>query len=87
LHFYSLGILEKCGREITHITHNHNHHRIFSSEYALILKHMITFQENGQANTIIFNIQTYFVPMGVKEVVCGPEGTHLAGGCVLSKLG
>jgi hypothetical protein len=23
---------------------------------------------------------------GVKGVVCGPEGTHLAGGCVLSKL-
>jgi hypothetical protein len=24
---------------------------------------------------------------GVKGVVCGPEGTHLAGACVLSKLG
>jgi hypothetical protein len=27
------------------------------------------------------------VDVGVKGVVCGPEGTHLAGGCVLSKLG
>jgi hypothetical protein len=24
---------------------------------------------------------------GVEGVVCGPKGTHLAGGCVLSKLG
>jgi hypothetical protein len=25
--------------------------------------------------------------VGIKGVLCGPEGTHLAGGCVLSKLG
>jgi hypothetical protein len=29
----------------------------------------------------------YLLLMEVKGVVCGPEGTHLAGGCVLSKLG
>jgi hypothetical protein len=34
---------------------------------------------------IIFTIVNKYV--GVKGVVCGPEGTHLAGGCVLSKLG
>jgi hypothetical protein len=29
----------------------------------------------------------YLLEVGVKGVVCGPEGTHLAEGCVLSKLG
>jgi hypothetical protein len=34
----------------------------------------------------LINTNTAFL-LGVEGVVCGPKGTHLSGGCVLSKLG
>jgi hypothetical protein len=32
-------------------------------------------------------VELVIKPLGVRGVLCGSEGTHLAGGCVLSKLG
>jgi hypothetical protein len=44
-------------------------------------------QQRLVANIMIDIYLYIFFTLGVEGVVCGPEGTHLAGGCILSKLG